>query len=331
MENLLSVRDLKTHFRTAGGVVKAVDGISYDLGQGEALAIVGESGSGKSVSVKSLTHLIRPPGKVVGGEAFFGGRDLLKMAPGDIRKIRGREIGMVFQDPMSTLNPTITVGRQIMEPLLWHGLANRKEAAERAQELLALVGIPAPKQRLNEYPFQFSGGMRQRVMIAMAIACQPKLLIADEPTTALDVTVQAQILDLLADMRERLGMSIVLITHDFGVAARFCDRVIVMYAGRVAEEASIDTFLNRPSHPYSRGLLNSTLEVGRERTALEPIPGSPPNMVRPPSGCPFHPRCASASARCVTDVPVLSDVGTAHRVACWHPQEEVTPVGSSRA
>ncbi len=316
MTKLLEVKDLKTYFQRPDGVVKAVDGISYSLEPGETMAIVGESGSGKSVSVKSLMRLIRPPGRIVNGQALFGGRDLLALSSREIQKVRGREIGMVFQDPMSSLNPTLTIGRQIMEPMLWHGLHSRKDARTRAIELLELVGIPSPEQRLSEYPFQFSGGMRQRVMIAMAIACKPKLLIADEPTTALDVTVQAQILDLLRNMQKELGMATILITHDFGVAAEFSQRVAVMYAGRIVETSPMRPFLKQQHHPYSSGLLRSTPEVGRAKTTLEPIPGSPPNMMDPPPGCPFHPRCPLADESCKASLPPLVEVEPERMAAC---------------
>lgn len=317
MEKLLEVKDLKTYFYRPEGIVKAVDGISYTLGPGETMAIVGESGSGKSVGVKSLMQLIRPPGKVVGGEARFLGKDLLRLSPTEMQKVRGREIGMIFQDPMSSLNPTLTIGRQIMEPMLWHGICDRKTARKRAAELLEMVGIPSPEQRLNEYPFQFSGGMRQRVMIAMAIACRPKLLIADEPTTALDVTVQAQILDLLREMQKELGMAIIIITHDFGVAAEFSQKVAVMYAGRIVETGPMDAFLANPRHPYSAGLLRSTPEVGRAAERLEPIPGSPPNLMDLPSGCPFAPRCGLADGACTAARPELVPVEPGRMAACF--------------
>jgi oligopeptide/dipeptide ABC transporter ATP-binding protein len=317
METLLEVRDLKTYFYRPDGVVKAVDGISYSISPGETMALVGESGSGKSVGVKTLMGLIRPPGRVAGGEALFQGRDLLRLSPREFQKVRGREIGMVFQDPMSSLNPTLTVGRQIMEPMLWHGLCDRRTAKKRAIELLEMVGIPAPEQRLNEYPFQFSGGMRQRVMIAMALACRPKLLIADEPTTALDVTVQAQILDLLREMQKELGMAIILITHDFGVAAEFSQKVAVMYAGRIVETSPMREFLKGPRHPYSQGLLRSTPEVGRAKERLEPIPGSPPNLMSLGAGCPFAPRCAMASSECLEARPELTPVGPNRMAACF--------------
>ncbi len=322
MERLLEVRDLKTYFHRPDGIVKAVDGISYTLDAGETMAIVGESGSGKSVGVKSLMQLIRPPGRIVGGQALFQGKDLLALGPSEIRKVRGREIGFVFQDPMSSLNPTLTVGRQIMEPMLWHGLYGKHEARKRAKELLELVGIPAAEQRLDEYPFQFSGGMRQRVMIAMAIACRPKLLIADEPTTALDVTVQAQILDLLREMQKELGMAILLITHDFGVAAEFSQKVAVMYAGRIVETSPMRSFLESPRHPYSAGLLRSTPEVGRAKTRLEPIPGSPPNLMTLGAGCPFAPRCPLASPECEQERPALRPVAPDRAAACIKVNEE---------
>jgi peptide/nickel transport system ATP-binding protein len=322
MKRLLEVRDLKTHFFRPDGVVKAVDGISYELNQGDSLAIVGESGSGKSVGVTSLIQLVKKPGKVVGGSALFDGRDLIRLTPAQIQEVRGKEIGMIFQDPMSSLNPTVTIGKQIMEPILWHKLGTRSEARQRALELMEMVGIPAAKQRLDEYPFQFSGGMRQRVMIASAIACKPKLLIADEPTTALDVTVQAQILDLLRDMQKQLGMAVILITHDLGVAAEFCTQIAVMYAGRIVEKTSMDRFLSAPAHPYSQGLLRSTPEIGRHVRRLEQIPGSPPNLMNLAPGCPFAPRCPHAKPVCTQVRPELTEIETGHTVACHMVAEQ---------
>jgi oligopeptide/dipeptide ABC transporter ATP-binding protein len=325
MGELLAVRDLRTQFPRQEGVVKAVDGISYSLDKGESLGIVGESGSGKSVSVLSLIGLIRKPGKVVSGEAVFDGRNLLTLSREELRRIRGKEIGVIFQDPMTSLNPTLTIGRQIMEPLLWHNVCDAREARQRAIELLGQVGIPSPVQRMGEYPFQFSGGMKQRVMIAMAIACRPKLLIADEPTTALDVTVQAQILDLIRRIKDEIGMSVITITHDFGVAAQFCDRVMVMYAGRMVETTTMSEFLARPLHPYSRGLLNSTLDIDEERDRIEPIPGSPPNLMDPPTGCRFHPRCPLATEACATREQALAECSPGHAVACWRvPEGEIS-------
>lgn len=322
MEELLRVTNLKTHFFRPDGVVRAVDGISYTLNKGESLAIMGESGCGKSVGVMSLIQLVRKPGRIVEGQALFEGRDLLKMGKEEIRQIRGHCIAMIFQDPMTSLNPTLTIGKQIMEPMLWHNYAGRQEARERAIKLLEAVGIPSPWQRFTEYPFQFSGGMKQRVMIAMALACGPRLIIADEPTTALDVTVQAQILDLLRRMKEETGTSVLMITHDLGVAADFCDKVMVMYAGRVAEQAPMEEFVERPYHPYSRGLMNSTLDLGRPKGRLDPIPGAPPSLLNPPAGCRFHPRCSEAMAVCSEKEPELVEVGPGRKVACWTAEKE---------
>jgi len=244
------------------------------------------------------------------------------MGKEEIRQIRGHCIAMIFQDPMTSLNPTLTIGKQITEPMLWHNYAGRQEARERAIKLLAAVGIPSPWQRFTEYPFQFSGGMKQRVMIAMALACEPRLIIADEPTTALDVTVQAQIIDLLRRMKEETGTSVLMITHDLGVAADFCDKVMVMYAGRVAEQAPMDEFVERPCHPYSRGLMNSTLDLGRLKGRLDPIPGAPPSLLNPPAGCRFHPRCSEAMAVCSEKEPELVEVGPGRKVACWTAEKE---------
>lgn len=313
---LLEVRNLRTYFYRPDGVVKAVDGISYSLNYGETLGIVGESGSGKSVSLLSLLRLLRRNGRVEEGEALFEGRDLLKLSREEIRQIRGREISMIFQDPMTSLNPTFRIGYQIMEPPLWHRLMKEPEAWERAMALLAKVGIPEPRIRFFDYPFQFSGGMRQRVMIAMALACGPKLLIADEPTTALDVTVRAQILNLIQEMKEEFSMSVILITHDFGMATNFCDRIAVMYAGKIVESAPTPTFVTSALHPYSRGLLRSTLDVGAEEIRLDPIPGNPPNLISPPPGCRFHPRCAVRRPICAVEEPLLREVDGGHQVAC---------------
>ena len=316
MAALLEVRNLRTHFYRPDGVVKAVDGISYSLNRGETLGIVGESGSGKSVSVLSLLGLLRKNGRIEGGEAFFEGRDLLKLSREELRQVRGREISMIFQDPMTSLNPTFRIGRQIMEPPIWHRLMGESEAGERALALLAKVGIPEHKSRFFDYPFQFSGGMRQRVMIAMALACGPKLLIADEPTTALDVTVRAQILNLIQAMKEEFSMSVIIITHDFGMATNFCDRIIVMYAGQIVESAPTMAFVESALHPYSQGLLRSTLDVGAVDVRLQPIPGNPPNLIAPPPGCRFHPRCAARQSVCEKEQPALVRIDDGHEVAC---------------
>ncbi|PMQ00774.1 MAG: peptide ABC transporter ATP-binding protein [Dictyoglomus sp. NZ13-RE01] len=316
MAELLKVENLRTYFYRYDGVVKAVDGISYSLNHGETLGIVGESGSGKTVSVLSLIRLLRGNGRIESGSAIFDGRDLLKLSKEELRQVRGKDISIIFQDPMTSLNPIMRIGIQIMEPLLWHNIMSDKEARDRAMELLRLVGIPEHKTRFFDYPFQFSGGMRQRVMIAMALACNPKLVIADEPTTALDVTIRAQILNLMQDMKEEFNMSVILITHDITLAMNFCDSIMVMYAGKVMEYAPIDRFIRNPLHPYTIGLINSTLDLSKKEGALKPIPGNPPNLINPPSGCRFHPRCSYAQDICREVEPELKEAEEGHMVAC---------------
>lgn len=316
MAPLLSVNNLRTYFYRSEGVVRAVDGISYTLDHGESLGIVGESGSGKSVSVLSLLGLLRKNGRVEDGEAIFDGRDLLKLNKEDLREVRGKEISVIFQDPMTSLNPVFRVGPQMMEPPLWHRLFGNKESKQRAMQLLKRVGIPEHESRFSDYPFQFSGGMRQRVMIAMALTCEPKLIIADEPTTALDVTVRSQILNLLQDMKDEFGMSIIMITHDFSIACNFCDNIIVMYAGKIMESASTKEFLANCLHPYSQGLLRSTLDIDTQGIKLNPIPGNPPNLLDPPSGCSFHPRCERRQSICSAKVPALRQVRPGHSLSC---------------
>ncbi|HBR28097.1 MAG TPA: peptide ABC transporter ATP-binding protein [Firmicutes bacterium] len=316
MAPLLSVKNLHTYFYRPDGVVKAVDGISYDLEVGETLGIVGESGSGKSVSVLSMLRLIRKNGRIEEGEAVFDGQDLLTLDKEELRTIRGKEISMIFQDPMTSLNPTFRIGRQMMEPPLWHNLLGSQEARQKALHLLERVGIPEHKSRFFDYPFQFSGGMRQRAMIAMALICEPRLIIADEPTTALDVTVRSQILNLLQEMKEALGMSIIMITHDFSMASNFCDQIIVMYAGKIMEKASTMEFLSNCLHPYSQGLIRSTLDLDTMDVKLNPIPGSPPNPIYPPSGCRFHPRCERRQPICAEEIPALREGGADHWVSC---------------
>ena len=316
---LLQVEDLAVRFRTLEGTVHAVNGISYDLAEGQTLGIVGESGSGKSVSVLSLMRLIpEPPGKIVRGRVLFRGRNLLDVDEAHLREIRGREIAMVFQDPMTSLNPVLTIGRQIAEPLITHmGLA-QQAARERVVELLALVGIPEGAARYHDYPHQFSGGMRQRVMIAMALSCSPSILIADEPTTALDVTVQAQIIDLVKDLRDRFGMAVIWITHDLGVIAGLAERVIVMYAGYIVERGNVDDIYDDPRHPYTLALLKSLPRIDRKGNGRLPvIPGMPPDLLGLPSGCPFARRCAFAVERCRAENPALAPVGAGHEAACW--------------
>jgi oligopeptide transport system ATP-binding protein len=315
---LLSVTDLRTSFFTSRGDVQAVRGVSFELRPGEILGIVGESGSGKSVSCMSVLGLLRGGGRVIGGRALFKGQDLLSLDERDLRRLRGDEIGMIFQDPMTSLNPTLTVGEQVIETILRHRKVSRAAARQRAVELFELVRIPSAAKRLGSYPHEFSGGMRQRVMIAMALSCDPKLLIADEPTTALDVTIQRQILALLKELQSRLGMAVILITHDLGVIAETADRVLVMYGGMVMEEAPVRALFGWPSHPYTRGLLASIpdLRDGTHRR-LTPIPGSPPDMRRPPAGCPFAPRCPHAMAQCVAALPPIYAVEAGHGSRCW--------------
>lgn len=336
MPILLDVKNLRTQFFTQDGVVHAVNGISYSLNEGETLGIVGESGSGKSVGVMSLIRLIpSPPGKIVEGEVLFDGQDLLKMNDDEIRSIRGNKIAMIFQDPMTSLNPVLTIGRQIGEALELHLGMDKNQARDRTVELLELVGIPSARDRLNNYPHQFSGGMRQRVMIAMGLSCNPQLLIADEPTTALDVTIQAQIVDLVKRLRDEIGMAIIWITHDLGVVAGLADRVIVMYAGCIVEEASVKELYQSPRHPYTLGLLGSLPRLDAERPEkLHSIEGLPPDLVNYPKGCPFYVRCNYRVDICAQENPELKTVGVGHKAACWvdvttaqptteHPYQEV--------
>jgi len=316
---LLDVRDLRTQFFTQDGVVKAVNGISFHVSQGETLGIVGESGCGKSVSVLSVMRLIpQPPGKIVGGEVMFGGRDLLKLSGDEIRQVRGNQIAMIFQDPMTSLNPVLTIGRQIGEALELHLGMKRDDARKRSAELLEMVGIPQAEQRLDDYPHQFSGGMRQRAMIAMGLACSPQLLIADEPTTALDVTIQAQIVELVKRLRDEIGMAVIWITHDLGIVAGLADRVMVMYAGFAVEEAAVKEVYGNPRHPYTIGLLGSLPRLDEIRKdKLESIEGLPPDLIALPKGCPFEARCIYAIEKCKTERPQLEPVGPRHRIACW--------------
>jgi len=317
---VLNVENLTTEFATDEGVVHAVNGISYTLKEGETLGVVGESGCGKTVHALSVLRLVPPPaGRIVAGQVTYLGIDLLQISEEEMRQMRGHEIAMIFQDPMTSLNPVLTIGDQVMEPLRWHLQMNKREARLRAAELLDLVGIPEAKERLDSYPHEFSGGMRQRAMIAMALACDPKLLIADEPTTALDVTIQAQILDLVNRLRERLRMSMIWITHDLGVVAGLAQRVIVMYAGYIVEEARVQDLYANPRHPYTLGLLHSLPRVDRARPdqRLVPIAGAPPDLLCLPSGCPFLPRCTYGTGICARENPTLRLVTRGHRVACW--------------
>jgi len=322
-EPLLSVRNLKTRFFTADGVVKAVDGVSFDLYPGQTMGLVGESGCGKSVTAMSIMRLIpNPPGKIVDGQILFEGQDLLKMSDEQIRKVRGNQIAMIFQDPMTSLNPVLTINRQISESLQLHLGMDGGAARRRSIELLDLVGIPSSKTRIDDYPHQFSGGMRQRVMIAMALSCNPKLLIADEPTTALDVTIQAQILDLIRSLSKEFGTATVLITHDLGVVAGMCDDIVVMYAGRIAERAGVYDLYGDPAHPYSMGLLRSVPRLDETRKErLVPIDGLPPDLIDLPDNCPFHTRCVYAADKCRAEMPPLMEVGeNNHLAACWFPR-----------
>jgi peptide/nickel transport system ATP-binding protein len=317
---ILEVENLQTQFFTRDGVVRAVDGVSYSLGRGETLGVVGESGCGKSVAALSILRLIAPPGRIVGGAIRFEGKDLLAHSEAEMRALRGNQISMIFQEPMTSLNPVLTVGRQIAETLVRHQGLSRHTASNRATEMLRLVHIPEPERRLREYPHQLSGGMRQRVMIAMAVACNPKVLIADEPTTALDVTIQAQILELIQELKDQLGTAVILITHDLGVVAETAQRVVVLYAGRKVEEASVDELFARPLHPYTRGLMDAIprLHEGDERRRLAEIPGMVPSLRDAVRGCSFAPRCAHASERCHVESPPIDEAAPGHFVACWN-------------
>jgi oligopeptide/dipeptide ABC transporter ATP-binding protein len=320
MATLLEVRSLTTEFVTRGGVVRAVDGVSWDVAEGETVALVGESGCGKSVSALSVMRLVAAPaGRVVGGQVFFKGRDLLALSEEEMRRVRGREIAMVFQEPMTSLNPVLTIGRQLTEGLEIHLGMTRGEARQRAAEVLATVGIPDAARRLSQYPHQLSGGMRQRIMIAAALACNPALILADEPTTALDVTIQAQILELMRDLSRRFGVAMLIITHNLGVVARYADRVNVMYAGRIVERGSARDLYRRPRHPYTLGLLRSVPRLDEPRRArLEPIEGQPPDLTRLGAGCAFAPRCTFRVERCRVERPILAPAdGEGHVTACW--------------
>ncbi|UGY07023.1 ABC transporter ATP-binding protein [Bradyrhizobium quebecense] len=320
MMALLDIKGLKTHFTTDDGIVQAVDGVDISINRGETLCVVGESGCGKTVTAMSILKLIAmPPGKIVAGEIMFEGRDLAPLTSHQLDDIRAKEIGFIFQEPMTSLNPVLTIGEQIAESLRRHEAVTRKQALERTIEMLQLVQIPNAAGRVHHYPHQFSGGMRQRVMIAMALACRPKLVIADEPTTALDVTIQAQILDLLQDMKERLGMAVMLITHAMGVVAETAQRVVVMYAGKVVEEAPVDELFGNPSHPYTQGLIRSIPRIdldAEHKTRLEAIGGSVPILINPPPGCRFASRCKHAMSICTEQEPRLREIAPGHRMAC---------------
>jgi len=317
-EKILEIKNLKTYFYTDDGEAKAVDDVSFSVNRKETLGIVGESGCGKSVSCLSVLRLIpEPPGKIVDGTVLFQGKSLFHLSMDEMRKIRGNDIAMIFQEPMTSLNPVFTVGNQIMEAVILHQHVGKVEAKERAIEMLRLVGIPSPEQRVDEYPHQLSGGMRQRVMIAMALSCNPKILIADEPSTALDVTIQAQILDLINELKEKLDMSVIMITHDLGVIAEVAQRVIVMYAGKIVEESDVRTIFKNPQHPYTVGLIKSIPVLNQKVERLSVIRGTVPNPTEFPSGCRFHDRCPIADERCKTELPSKEMVSENHFVSCW--------------
>ncbi|ADN01252.1 ABC transporter ATP-binding protein [Spirochaeta thermophila] len=323
-DTVLQVEDLRTYFRTDDGVVKAVDGVSFSVRAGEIVGIVGESGCGKSVTSLSVMRLVpSPPGKIVGGRILFQGKDLLELPEKEMRGIRGKDISMIFQDPMTSLNPFLRISTQMIETIRLHQGLEAKAAREKAVEMLSLVGIPSPHKRIDAYPHQFSGGMRQRVMIAMALSCNPKILIADEPTTALDVTIQAQILDLMKDLAHRFGTSVILITHDLGVVAGMCNRVHVMYAGRIVEEAPVDRLFASAAHPYTSALINSVPRLDKPRgRRLFSIPGQPPNLIDLPECCPFYPRCPKAMDVCKRAYPPETVLEDGHTVKCWLYAEE---------
>jgi oligopeptide transport system ATP-binding protein len=332
-EPLLEIKDLKVRFHTSDGIVKAVNGVSYRLLPGETLGVVGESGCGKSVHARSIMRLIPiPPGKIKKGEVFYDGRDLLKLPINEMYKIRGPEIAMVFQDPMTFLNPVLNVGFQIVEAIKLHQNMDDKEAYQKAEELLSLVGIPEAKERLKDYPHQFSGGMRQRAMIAMSLSCNPRLLIADEPTTALDVTIQAQIIDLVKRLQEQFGMAVMWITHDLGVAASLVKTINVMYAGYIVERGSVKEIFKKPRHPYTKGLLGSLPRIDqRPGSKLTSIPGNPPSLIGLTSGCPFFPRCQYAVEQCEQEMPPIEPTDNqTHTVACWRWKQVAEDVGMGK-
>lgn len=321
-DNVLEVRNLQTSFSTDKGEVRAVDGVSFDVPKGKTIGIVGESGSGKSITSLSILRLLAENGKIKGGEIRYKGEDLTKVSEKRMRELRGNEISMIFQEPMTSLNPVYTVGQQISEALISHQGMNKKQAMVRSVELLKLVGIPSPEKRVKAYPFELSGGMRQRVMIAMSLACDPEILIADEPTTALDVTIQAQILELIKDLQERLGMSVIFITHDLGVVAETCDYVAVMYAGQVVEYSDIRTLFKQPKHPYSIGLLNSLPRHDIDQEKLMPIKGNVPSPHEMPTGCRFAPRCPAATDLCRAKMPELMTDDSGNQIRCWIYSDE---------
>lgn len=322
-EKLLEIKDEKLSFFTPAGEVKALNGVSFSMNEGEVLGIVGESGSGKSVTAYSIMGLTAYPGKLIGGTIYFNGHQIEKMSEKEMRKIRGNEVSIIFQDPMTSLNPVYTIGNQITEVIRLHTGKSKKEAYGRAKELLELVGINEPTKRLKQYPHELSGGMRQRVMIAIALACEPKLLIADEPTTALDVTIQAQILELMQELRQKLGMSIIMITHDLGVVASMCERIAVMYAGHIVEYGTADEIFYEPKHEYTKGLINSIPKLSaQEIERLVPIEGQPVDLLNPPAGCPFAPRCANCMKICLREMPPKTELSDTHYSHCWLLQKE---------
>ncbi|WP_409291906.1 ABC transporter ATP-binding protein [Peribacillus sp. SCS-37] len=330
-EAVLQVKDLHVSFTTFGGEVKAVRGVTFDLHRGETLAIVGESGCGKSVTSQSIMRLIpMPPGRIAEGSILYKGRDLTKVSEPEMRKLRGSDISMIFQDPMTALNPTLTVGEQITEGIRQHRKITGSEARLAAVEMLNLVGIPSPEARLKQYPHQFSGGMRQRIVIAMALVCEPEVLIADEPTTALDVTIQAQILELFKEIQRKTAVSIILITHDLGVVAQVADRIAVMYAGKIVETGSRRDIFYNPQHPYTKGLLNSVPRLDAEGAELIPINGSPPDLFAPPAGCPFAARCDYAMDVCDRLYPDQTEPNSGHRVDCWLQDERAKAILAAR-
>lgn len=329
-EYLVDVKNERLSFFTPAGEVKALNDVSIRLKEGEVLGIVGESGSGKSVTAYSLMGLTAHPGKLIGGELHFNGHQVETLSEKEIRKIRGNEISIIFQDPMTSLNPVYTIGNQITEVIRLHTDKTKQQAKERARELLELVGINEPEKRLKQYPHELSGGMRQRVMIAIALACEPKLLIADEPTTALDVTIQAQILELMMELKDKLGMAIIMITHDLGVVASMCERIAVMYAGRIIEYGTTDDIFYHPKHEYTKGLIRSIPRLDtKEHERLVPIEGTPVDMLNPPAGCPFAPRCDAAMRICLREMPPVTTFGDVHYTQCWLNQKEEMEKGAS--